>query len=73
MIHDPEDGELYQLRVDLRSGVSQEDTLPHDGKFHLNDENDLQDRIDPLKRLFGLFNFLSSRDGLPFAYNDVLT
>ena len=54
MIHDPEDGELYQLRVDLRSGVSQEDTLPHDGKFHLNDENDLQDRIDPLKRLVGL-------------------
>lgn len=57
MISDPDDEELYQMKVDLATGAATKDTLPQDGKFHLNDEKVSQERMDPLERMMWINEF----------------
>ena len=61
MISDPADDELYQMKVDLATGLATKDTLPQDGKFHLNDEEDPEDRMDPLERMMLINEFNNDR------------
>ena len=61
MISDPADNELYQMKVDLTTGKSTKDTLPQDGKDHLNDESYLQERMDPLERMMWINEYNNDR------------
>ena len=61
MISDPADEELYQLKVNLITGEGAKDTLPQDGKFHLNDEEMSQNRIDPIERQMWIDEYNNDR------------
>ena len=68
MISDPADEELYQLKVNLISGATEEDTLPRDGKFHLNDQEELEARMDPFERHKLIQQYNSESRGLPKVF-----
>ena len=61
MISDPSDQELYQMKVDLSTGEGTKDTLPQDGRFHLNDEEEAANRMDPLERMMWLSRYNNDR------------
>ena len=61
MISDPADEELYQMKVDLATGEATKDTLPQDGKFHLNDEEFSEERMDPLERMMWINEYDNDR------------
>ena len=62
MIMDPSDSELYQMKVDLVTGNTTPDTLPHDINSHVHDEHGAEMRMDPTERQMWIEEYNKDRD-----------
>ena len=57
--------QLFQLKVNLKTGEAHADTLPQDGLFHFDDEDSAESRMTDEERNALLTQFNMDRSTMP--------